>query len=75
MDSRSPLAWEETSPGILSRSLDEPELYYLTNFKVWEGTGHTTSAITAHIGISLSLSPTEDLATLPTRIERALRYA
>ncbi|KAK0116556.1 hypothetical protein ONS96_012414 [Cadophora gregata f. sp. sojae] len=67
--------WRESSPGIYTRPLDEPDLYYTTNAKIWERTGQTASAINVHVGISLPLSPEDDRRAVDLRVERSLRYA
>ncbi|KUJ16935.1 uncharacterized protein LY89DRAFT_718652 [Mollisia scopiformis] len=41
MDPNDISSWQETSPGIFCRPLDEPDLYYLTNVKIWESTAST----------------------------------
>jgi hypothetical protein len=74
MSLQFPAGWQEDSAGIYSRALDELELYCLTNVKVWSGSGHTASAITVQVGLSipntfLSISDQQSI------IENSFSYA
>ncbi|PVH81864.1 hypothetical protein DL98DRAFT_623189 [Cadophora sp. DSE1049] len=76
MRSQAPSTWRESSPGIYSRPLDEPDLYYTTNAKVWERTGQTadTTVLLWHPVSSVTLKPSSGIGYLrwPMTIDKWL---
>lgn len=67
--------WQETSPGRYERDLDEPELFYTTLEKLYQGTGRHFFAITAYIELSVKIPPQTSPAQTGPLIENALQKA
>ncbi|RDL33692.1 uncharacterized protein BP5553_08060 [Venustampulla echinocandica] len=51
----NPLHWHETTHGRWERDIDEPERFYATLARLFEGTGRTFFAITGYVSISLPI--------------------
>jgi hypothetical protein len=75
MSTRYDLVWQQTSPGVYEREIDEAEMFYSSLAKTYEGTGRTYFAITAHLGFSVPLSVQVPTLRTEQRLEHALRKA
>ncbi|KAJ5351253.1 hypothetical protein N7452_000227 [Penicillium brevicompactum] len=47
-------AWKQTQPGRWEREIDEVEQFYATLSRIFQGTGRTFFAITAHVSLSIA---------------------
>lgn len=65
--------WTATKPGRWERDIDEVEQFYTTLAKLYEGTGRTFFAMTAHI--SFSITDTESMEATIQRVTSAIRQA
>jgi hypothetical protein len=75
MGAETHLLWHETAPREYNRGIDEAEQLYTSLAKTFAGTGHTYFAITAYTGLTISVTASEAVAELETRLHDSFRYA
>ena len=67
--------WQETTPGVWQRGVDEVEHFYFALAKSFEGSGRMFFAITGHVSIHVDVPESDSWEQLDTRLDEALRKA
>lgn len=73
MDQYEKFVWRETRPGIWQRDVDEPEKYYSTVAKQYEGSGRMYFAMTGHISLTVATTSDESRVEAEKRLENAFQ--
>jgi hypothetical protein len=69
------LMWREAAPGVWQRDADEPEQFYATLIKLYEGSGRMQFAITGHVSLTIAVPDTESVEATSRRFDASLRIA
>ncbi|TMW64691.1 hypothetical protein Poli38472_011571 [Pythium oligandrum] len=67
--------WQETSPGVWQREVDEAESYYTALQKIYANTGRMFFAITGHLSVTTPVPSDKTPEETATRFDAALRQA
>ena len=73
MDPYERFIWRETRPGTWQRDIDEPEQFYTTIAKLYEGSGRMFFAMTGHISLTVAITEDESRVEAERRLEKAFQ--
>ncbi|KAK0737145.1 hypothetical protein B0T21DRAFT_347542 [Apiosordaria backusii] len=67
--------WREVSPGMWQRDADEAEVFYSSLVKQYAGSGRMHFAITGHVSLAIPVTEGQDVDTVTSKFDVALRTA